>query len=155
MIGIGSDKNERRWFLGCYRWILFRIQAVFCTHIFCTHTGLLFPTNGFPTTGDLPPYAHLVAFYSNGLHLFPSTYKYTLWISLQWPTFVSPQIQIHLGNFFAVDVTEAQKQGHDCFEITFNLRIFGWLPFSYRNGFYCFPAIAIFFQFSNSPGCFL
>ena len=72
----------------CYRWILFRIQADFFGYLvdcyFCTHTGLLFPTNGFPTTGDLPPYAHLVAFYSNGLHLFPSTYKYTLWISLQW-----------------------------------------------------------------------
>ena len=71
----------------CYRWILFRIQADFFGYLvdcyFCTHTGLLFPTNGFPTTGDLPPYAHLVAFYSNGLHLFPSTYKYTLWIALQ------------------------------------------------------------------------
>ena len=86
---------------------MFRIQADLFGYLvdcyFCTHTGLLFPTNGFPTTGDLPPYAHLVAFYSNGLHLFPSTYKYTLWISLQWPTFVSPQIQMHLVNFFAVD----------------------------------------------------
>ena len=72
----------------CYRWILFRIQADFFGYLvdcyFCTHTWLLFPTNGFPTTGDLPPYAHLVAFYSNGLHLFHRKNKYTLWSSLQW-----------------------------------------------------------------------